>query len=51
VEDKTRSVGYTRLIRRSIRRKGMEKEKDRTEIEHWKKELIELLGETDTLLF
>lgn len=51
VEDKARIIGYTRLIRRSIRRKGMEKEKDRTEIEHWKKELIELLGVTDTLLF
>jgi hypothetical protein len=51
VEDKARIVGYTRLIRRSIRRKGMETEKGRKEIDHWKKELIELLGETDTLLF
>ena len=51
VENKARIVGYTRLIRRSIRRKGMETEKGRKEIDHWKKELIELLGETDTLLF
>lgn len=51
VENKARIIGYTRLIRRAIRRKGMETEKGRKEIEHWKKELIELLGETGTLLF
>lgn len=51
VENKARIIGYTRLIRRSIRRKGMETEKGRKEIDHWKNELIELLGVTDTLLF
>ena len=51
VENKARIIGYTRLIRRSIRRKGMETEIGRKEIEHWKKELIELLEVTDTLLF
>ena len=51
VENKARIVGYTRLIRRSIRRHGLETEKGRTEIEHWKKELLELLEQTDSLLF
>ena len=51
VENKARIIGYTRLVRRAIRRKGMETEIGRKEIEHWKKELIELLEVTDTLLF
>ena len=50
VEDKARIVGYTRLIRRSIRRGGLETEKGRAEIELWKKELIELIEKTDSLL-
>lgn len=51
VEDKARIVGYTRLIRRSIRRGGLDKEQDHALIEHWKAELLELLGRTDSLLF
>ena len=51
VEDKARIVGYTRLIRRSIRRGGLDDEKGRAQIEHWKAELIELLQKTNTLLF
>ena len=51
VEDKARIVGYTRMIRRSIRRKGLETEQGRKEIEHWKKELLELIDKYDTLLF
>lgn len=51
VEDKARIVGYTRLIRRSIRRKGLETEAGRAEIGHWKEELMGLLDKTDTLLF
>ncbi len=51
VEDKARIVGYTRMIRRSIRRKGLETEEGRAEIELWKKELLELLEKTDTLVF
>ena len=51
VEDKARIVGYARLIRRSIRRGGLEVAESLAEIEHWKAELIELLGRTDTLLF
>lgn len=51
VEDKARIIGYARMIRRSIRRKGLETEAGRVEIELWKKELLELLSKTDTLLF
>lgn len=49
--DKARIVGYTRLIRRSIRRKGLEDEKHRKEIEHWTAELTELLGRIDSLSY
>jgi len=51
VEDKARVVGYTRLIRRAIRRKGLENEKSRAEIELWTRELLELLEHVDTLVF
>ena len=51
LEDKARIVGYTRMIRRSIRRGGLDTEKGRTEIEFWKKNLLSLLERTDTLLF
>lgn len=51
VENKARIVGYTRLIRRSIRRNGLDTGEGRRIIEHWKSELIELLARTDTLLF
>ena len=51
VEDKARVVGYTRLIRRSIRRGGLESEEGRKVIEHWKAELMELLGKVDSLTF
>jgi anti-sigma regulatory factor (Ser/Thr protein kinase) len=39
------------MIRRLIRRKGLETEDGRRHIDHWKKELIELIGQYDTLLF
>ena len=51
VEDKARIIGYTRMIRRSIRRKGLESDAGRREIELWKKHLLELLDKTDTLTF
>lgn len=50
VEDKARIIGYTRLIRRSIRRGGLEDKDKKAEIDLWTKELIELLEKTDTLL-
>ncbi len=51
VENKARIIGYTRMIRRSIRRGGLDSEDKRAEIELWKNELLELLKRTDTLLF
>ncbi len=51
VEDKARVIGYTRMIRRSIRRKGLESENGRAEIELWKGELLELLDRVDSLVF
>ena len=51
VEDKARIIGYTRLIRRSIRRGGLEDENERSEIAFWKDRLLELLGRVDTLIF
>ena len=51
VEDKARVLGYTRMIRRSIRRKGLESEQGRAEIAHWKAELLELLTRINTLTF
>lgn len=51
VEDKARILGYTRLIRRSIRRGGLENETGKKEIEFWKENLLSLLEKTDSLLF
>lgn len=51
VEDKARVIGYTRLIRRSIRRKLFETQRGQAEINLWKSELLELLNRVDTLLF
>ena len=51
VERKARIIGYTRMIRRSIRRNGLDTEKGRAEINLWKDELIKLLENTDTLTF
>ena len=51
VEDKARVIGYTRLIRRSIRRKGLENAQRRAEIDFWKERLLALLEKVDTLTF
>ena len=51
VEDKARIIGYTRMIRRSIRRGRLECEEGRAEVEHWKAELLELLDRTEALTF
>ena len=51
VENKARIVGYARLIRRSIRRGGLDDPAAKREIDHWTAELLELLDQTDTLLF
>ena len=51
VEDKARVVGYTRLIRRSIRRQGLEDPEKAAEIDLWKTHLLELLEHVDSLVF
>ena len=51
VEDKARIIGYTRMIRRSIRRGGLDSEAGRAEIAFWKERLLALLDKYDTLLF
>lgn len=51
VEKKAQLVGYTRLMRRRIRRKGLESDEGRREIETYKNHIIQLLDEVDTLEF
>ena len=51
IEDKARIIGYARMIRRSIRRKGLETERGRAEIDLWKGELLDLLERKDSLYF
>ncbi|MBO4228925.1 MAG: anti-sigma factor antagonist [Clostridia bacterium] len=51
VEEKAGILGYTRMIRSSIRHGGLEDEVSRKEIEFWKDRLLTLLDRTDTLLF
>lgn len=51
VEDKARVVGYTRIMRRRIRRDGFNSEEGRAEIENCKKQLLDLLPRIDTLTF
>ena len=51
VEEKAMIVGYTRIMRRRIRRSGFESEEGRREIENCRRHLEELLPKTETLLF
>ncbi len=51
VEDKAKIVGYTRIMRRRIRRNGFDTEAGRAEIENCKKHLEELLPKVDSLVF
>ena len=51
LEDKARIIGYTRLIRRSIRRGGLDDALKKAEIDHWTEELIELVAKTDSLSY
>ena len=51
VENKARILGYTRLIRRAIRRDEVSTKKGREAFEFRKEKLLTLLSETDTLLF
>ena len=49
VENKARLIGYARMMRRSIRRKGLENAESRAEIEFCKKNICELLESIDSL--
>ncbi len=49
--DKARIIGYTRLIRRSIRRGGLDKASTKAEIDHWTAELIELVDAADSIAY
>ena len=51
VEDKAELVGITRMMRRSIRRMGLDTEEGRTFCEFCKKRFTELLPKIDTLTF
>lgn len=51
VENKAKIIGYMRLMRRLIRRHGLETEEGRNTIEFYKKNLTELVSAADTLLF
>ena len=51
VEDKAKIIGYSRLMRRSIRRGGLDTETGRAVIENCRAVLSELLPKVDTLLF
>ena len=51
VENKAKIVGHTRIMRRSIRRNGLNTEAGRAEIANCQAVLAELLPKTDTLLF
>lgn len=49
VEKKAKLVGYTRLLRRTIKREGFEKASKT--IEFYKENLLQLIDEVDTLVF
>ncbi len=51
VEEKAMVLGYTRLLRRRIRRNGFDTSEGRTEIEFFKQKLAELLPRVDCLTF
>lgn len=51
VEDKARVLAYVQMIGWEIRNGGLEDEQTRAEVEHWTKNLLELLPVVDTLEF
>lgn len=51
VEQKAQLVGYTRLMRRLIRRHGLENDADRALIECYKGHILDLLDKVDSLVF
>jgi hypothetical protein len=49
VENKARVIGYTRLLRRTVRRPNEDGAQEK--IAHYKKQLIEVIDKVDTLEF
>ena len=51
IEDKAKLLGFARIMRRTIRRKGFESEEGKTLIETSKKNIYELLDRVDSLTY
>lgn len=51
IADKAKIIGYTRMMRRTIRRDGFNNEVGSKDIEHAKNRIIELVAKYDDLLF
>ena len=51
IEDKARLVGYTRLMRRTIRRAGLESEEGRRKVDYYRQGILKLLETVDSLTF
>ncbi|MBP5311301.1 MAG: anti-sigma factor antagonist [Clostridia bacterium] len=51
VEDKAKLLGYTRIMRRSIKRKGFDSPVGKAEIENAKNHILELLSTVDSLIW
>jgi thiamine kinase-like enzyme len=51
VEEKAQRIGYTRIMRRRIRRNGFDTEEGRAEIENAKAHILDILDRVDTLEF
>lgn len=51
VEEKAQLIGYTRIMRRRIRRNGFDTEEGRAEIENAKAHILDILDRVDTLTF
>ncbi|MBQ6559937.1 MAG: anti-sigma factor antagonist [Erysipelotrichaceae bacterium] len=51
IADKAKLIGYSRILRRTIRRNGYETEQGKALIDHCKKRIAELLESVDTLLY
>ena len=51
VEEKAKLIGYTRIMRRRIRRNGFDSEAGRAEIENAKAHILDILDRVDTLEF
>ena len=50
IEDKAALIGYTRLMRRLIRRHGLENEAGKKAIDYYRKEIIRLAAQLDTII-